>query len=150
MPHRYTDIPIRPSDRRNVRRSYMAANAFEAMLAIAAITAGASGLANPSSIETSALGGLFGVVALAWSVAYVISGLLVLYGLGRPHVRVEVVGLCVLASAITGNAVALVAANGWLGMTAAAFYIGWAAASVIRARIVVRLARIIELRPPER
>lgn len=145
MPHRYTDIPIKPSDSRNVRRSYLTSNAFEAMFALSAIVAGVSSFVKPETVERSALGDLYGVFALIWSATYIVSGASILYGLVRPNIRAEIVGLGLLGGAICGNAFALVSERSWLGAAAASFYIGWAAASVIRARLVIRLSRIIVL-----
>lgn len=141
------DLPDRPSDRRTYRRTYASANSFELMLSVSAIIAGVSGIVSQDAAADSALGDVFGRIAIAWSVAYIVSGLGALYGLLRIDQRVEIMSLLVLGGAIAGNAVALVGVRGWMGAPSAAFYLGWAAACALRAWRVSKGARMVKLGP---
>lgn len=140
-PHRWTDVPI-GQDRRNVRLSYLKANAFELMFAVAAAVAGSSTLINPSINGDQAIGAVLGFAGLIWAALYLIGGMLIVFGLIKPSVRCEVAGLILLALGILANAAAIVGERGWVGLTTAVFYVGWAVAAYIRARLVLRIARI--------
>lgn len=141
-PHRWTDVPVAPTDRRSVRRSYLIANAFEGMLAVAAVVGGLGGLlASDETVQASALGALLGgVVVVAWNVLYVTGGACVLVGLLRPSPQFEVVGLALVSGGVAANGVAIITERGWLGLTASAMYLGWAVACVVRLRLVMRLS----------
>lgn len=144
----YRRIPIltwvRANERRGARRSYAWINSFELMLAVSALVGGVVNIVNPETSAHSSLGELFGYLALLWAGANVIAGAAIIVGLLRPSMRLEVAGLCLLAGSIAGQAVAITAERGWIGVAIAVFYIGWAAAAVIRARLVIRLSEIID------
>lgn len=140
-PHRWTDVPV-DGDRRNARRSYLVANAFEAMLSLSAVVAGVGYFASPEVLDESSVGVVLGYAALAWSALYLVGGLLTVVGLFRPSIRLEVAGLIMVAGGILASATAIVALRGWTGAPTAVFYIGWAVAAAIRVWLVLRIARI--------
>lgn len=139
-PHRRIPILLWPSI--GPRHTYLLVNSFEFMLAVSAMLSGLVTALNPNA-QTS-LHELFGQFAILWAVFNIVSGGMIVYGLARPSVRVEVAGLCILAGAIAGQAVAITAQRGWIGVAVAVFYIGWASAALIRARLIVRLSVIID------
>lgn len=141
-PHR--SIPVLVWRGRGARRSYALINSFELMTAISAAVGGLAALLQPSTTAHSSLGSLFGYLALLWAGANVVSGIMIVVGLVKPSVRIEVAGLCILAGSIGGQAVAIMAERGWIGVGIAVFYTGWASAAIIRARLVMRLAAIID------
>lgn len=138
-PHRWTDVPV---DRRNVRLSYLKANIFELMFAVAGIVAGAGTLLNPKINEEQAIGLVLGQAGLLWALLYLVGGLMVVTGLTRPTVKLEVAGLMMLSLAVAANGIAIVGENGLRGLTTACFYMGWAGAAFVRADLVLRIARI--------
>jgi hypothetical protein len=141
-PQRWTDLPLTP-DRRNAWRNYVFANAFEAMLGVSAVVSGVAGLVRPvADTEQTALGTVFGALAVAWSVLYVLGGVAIVVGLARRIVRVEVAGLWIIAGAIIAQSLAI-ALLGWQGIASAVFYLGWGIASGARAWRLTRVQKLV-------
>lgn len=100
-------MPTRP--RRVARR--FGALSFEALIALFAILAGVSQLlgTSPDSFVEQATSGPWNEI---WAASYVISGVMVLVGVGSGSVALEGAGVVWLAGGILINAVAIVALAG--------------------------------------
>lgn len=120
---RKRDVPVAVDRRTGIRRVHpAAANSFELFVALLSINAGIAFLLSPDDLEHAAVGQLLHPWDFAWNVLYVVGGLLIVVGLMRRSVRVEVAGLWLFASAVAIADLAVIAVAGLVGAAAVAIY----------------------------
>lgn len=126
--------------RRRPRTRYLVAHAFEGAVGFAAVLGGVVYFIDPHSLLEASIGrGLGGLIGV-WSVLYFLGGVGILWGLVRPSLRIELVGLCLYMPAVLTNGVAVTLIAGAKGVPYAATFVAVAVAVVVRARAVWELA----------
>lgn len=116
-------------------------NVFEMWVALAGIVTGLVFLSEPNSIRQNAITETIGyTLAAAWSLAYMVTGLIIWYGLLRPSPRWEVVGLFLLGSATSANGIAILSIFGLRGAGTAVTLLALTVAAWLRASFVMRSA----------
>lgn len=109
---------------------------FEAMLAVVGIISGATtllGAAPPSLSET-----LPAAMVAVWGVALLVGSPLILAGIIAQQLRVEQAGLVLLAATTLIYGAAIVVVQPAAATTAAATYLLYAAACLLRIRVLTR------------
>lgn len=122
---------LRPADGR--RRPYVREHIVELGIALVAVIATIANYLAPGALESQALDETLGPLVTVWSLAYGIGGAFIIYGLARPHPRVELSGLGFLIGAMSSQAVALVAVYGIDGARGALTLSVLAASFAVRA-----------------
>lgn len=138
MPYR---IPIVAATLGRLRHTLRGRNAilhvFELWVGLAGIVSGIVFFYEPASINRDAISITVGhAAAEAWVLSYLVSGLLIWFGLLRPSPRWEVAALWLLGSATATEGIALIAVFGWHGVATAATLIALTVAAWLRALIV--------------
>lgn len=130
---RERDVPVAVDRRTGIRRVHpAAANSFELFVALLSINAGIAFLLSPDDLEHAAVGQLLHPWDFAWNVLYIVGGVLIVLGLTRARVRVELAGLWLFASALAIADMAVVAAAGVMAAAAVAVYTAALLACVTR------------------
>jgi hypothetical protein len=122
-------------------------HAFELWVAIAAIVGAIVYFVQPLSLERSGLSEQIGFgLAVVWNSCYLISGLLIVWGILHPSPRFRIAGLSILGATVAVNGISVLAVFGSRGAVSAITFLMLAAASWSRAisvyRTAVRLASI--------
>lgn len=130
----------RRSNVRRLKADYLLANVFEAATGLAAAAGGVGYFFDEHSLLDASIGQGLQSLAGAWSILYFAGGVMILLGLVRGSLRVELAGLCLfLPAALTeGATIALFA--GSKGSAPGALFLGLAVAAVFRGLAVWRLA----------
>ncbi|MEU0493480.1 hypothetical protein ACOQFV_09115 [Nocardiopsis changdeensis] len=116
---------------------------FEAMLGVVGVISGTTtflGVAPPSIAEI-----LPAPMVLAWAVSLLVGSPLILVGLATQQLRVEQAGLVLLAATTLIYGAAIVAVQPATATTAAATYVLYAAACLLRIRVLTRALRAREV-----
>lgn len=122
------------------RRGALAAAAFEAALAVAAVASAAAFFLDPDVNGAAAIS-LFGGLAWAFQGLYLAGGLLILAGFGLGSLRAELAGLIFLAGALATNVVAVLDVRAVTALTTTAVLGAVLAACVVRGVIIYRAGR---------
>lgn len=147
MPHRHraedisTHDSLPANERRVFTRGYLLGNAFELWIALAAILTALTYFYDPAALTDSSVGRVAHPIAFTWNTGYLTAGVLITTGLWRPSPRLELAGLSLFSSAVLINAVAIVAVRGSAAIGVVFTYVGLAAASAMRAYLVMKLNR---------
>lgn len=143
--HRAEDVSTHDSlpvnERRIFTRGYLLGNAFELWIALAAILTAITYFYDPGALDDSSIAQVAHPVAFAWNIGYLVAGAAVTVGLWRPSPRLELAGLSLFSSAVIMNAIAIGAVRGSAGAGTIFTYVGLAAASGMRAYLVMKLNR---------
>lgn len=129
-------MTFRPTRRARARR--LVANAFEALVALLTIQTALVFLVSQDARAGSPLGQQIQGWAVAWSLAYGVSGVLVLAGLWRFDAKIELAGLSVLAAGLAINALAAAVVLGWTGSVQFGIYLAVMGACGSRAWSLIR------------
>lgn len=121
-------------------------NIFEMWVGLAGIIAGVVFIYSPASLDRNALANTIGYkLAATWTIAYMLSGGGIWYGLLRPSPKWEVAALWILGTATAANGVSILSIFGLRGAATAATLISLTMAAWARAWFVqaaaLRLAR---------
>lgn len=130
------------------RRAYLVANAWELVIAVAAIVAAVAFFLYPDSGTRTAVGQVLHPYDIAWNLAYGTSGFFVVFGLVRPSPRVELAGLWLLGAAVTINAVAVVALAGGRAVFPLLTYIAIIIACFVRGHTITTAGRDLTTEAP--
>lgn len=109
---------------------------FELAVAVSWATVGVTYLTDGDALTRSPVGRNVGAWSVAWSILYIVAGVLVIYGVLR-SVRVRVAGLVLLS---TGLAMQTVAVASFEPDLRVAVYTVYAVAAASRAVLLFRLA----------
>lgn len=123
--------------RRQLRNSYLIANAFELFVALLAIVAAISYLLDPQNLSNGTIGHVQFPDAL-WFGLYGVGSILVVIGLVRISPRIEVMGLCLFCASVLIQALAIAQLRGWPSAASIAIYTGFAIASILRSYVLVK------------
>lgn len=123
--------------RRSIRRAYLIANAFELFVAALAMIAAITYALDPTNLSDGSIGHLQ-FPDLLWNAMYGLGAALVTAGLVWISPRVEAMGLSLFAGSVVIQALAVGNLRGWAGASTIAIFVGFAAASLIRAWVLVR------------
>lgn len=120
---------------------YLISNGFEAALGLAAAVAGAIYFIDPGSLHDTSTGIALQGLVIMWSALYFFGGLFMVVGLVVASLRVELVGLCLFIPALLTQGVSIMLIAGTRGVSAAATFIAFTVAALLRAKAVWELAR---------
>lgn len=123
------------------RRAYLAANAFELLIALLAIFSALAFFIYPDTGTRTAVGQVLHPWDWAWSAGYGVAGVFISYGLIRPWPRVELAGLWLLGAAIAINAVAVVSLAGSRAIFPLMTYVALVAACYVRGHAILTAGR---------
>ena len=127
-------------DSRRWHLHYLTANIFEAATGLAAALGGGFYFLDEHSLLDASVGKGLQSLSTVWSILYFAGGLLMLVGLLRANLRMELVGLCFfLPAALTESVAILLIANG-KGIGPGLLFGGLALAAFVRAVKVWQLA----------
>jgi hypothetical protein len=120
---------------------------FELWVGLAGMVSGIAFFYEPASIDHNAISQTIGhSVSEAWVISYMLAGAAIWFGLLRPSPRWEAVGLWLLGTTTSVNAIAIAAVFGWRGAPTAATILALTAAAWTRAVLVqldtIRLANL--------
>jgi hypothetical protein len=120
------------------------AHLFELWIGLAGMISALAFFYAPASIDGNALARTFGYApAAVWTVGYGVAGSLIWYGLLRPSIRMETVGLWVLGGSTSIEGVAIVAVFGGRGAATFVLYFSLTVAAWMRALVVFRGAMAV-------
>lgn len=132
--------------RTSFRRSNASLNIFELWIGIAAILGSIFYFVSPESLLSAALAKQIGHewLTFTWNGGYLLSGLMLVYGVLRPSPRIEIAGLWIVAATTAINGIAIAVTFGVRGASTVATYMTLAVASMIRARLIYNAAKELQ------
>lgn len=135
--------------RESIRGRNALFHVFELWVGMAGIVSGIVFFYEPASIDHNAISQTIGhSISEAWVISYMLAGGAIWFGLLKPSPRWEAVGLWLLGTTTSANAIAIAAVFGWRGTPTAATIFALTVAAWTRAILVqldtIRLATLHE------
>ncbi len=125
-----------------LRWAYVRERSIEFFVAAGALVAAIVYALTPGAFDQTSIGANVPAwLAAAWVAGYVAGGMGVCVGRLLPSLRVEQIGLLVLAGACAANAGAIVIARGGQGAATTCLFTGIAMGMVLRAQQIARTGR---------